>query len=132
MKYSNNRDLVRHVFKTLFSSELIELSVVERFFSKTYRQYADGHQLNYEEFYLHLKKLKNETKSLTIEFKAIAEQGSDVLTHHYVHLVKQDNSESLLEVLAHFQLQDGKITGCWESCQVISGSSSDHSFAYIQ
>jgi len=55
----------------------------------------------------------------------VAGQGDSVLTHHRVRVEKRDGARSLIKVLAHFTVRDGKICACDELTQLLEGEYDD-------
>lgn len=100
-------------------------TLIAKLFSADYRQQVDGKTLDYMQFVQHMALLKQLTRSMTLEMVAIAGQDDSVLTHHRVRVEKRDGSLSLVKVLAHFTVRDGKICACDELTQLLEGDRAD-------
>jgi limonene-1,2-epoxide hydrolase len=86
---------------------------------------VDGKALDYAQFMQHMALLKQLTRSMALEIIAVAGQGEAVLTHHQVRVEKRDGGRSLVKVLAHFTVRDGKICACDELTQLLEGEHGD-------
>ncbi|ROP60052.1 SnoaL-like protein [Enterobacter sp. BIGb0383] len=98
---------------------------IASWFDPDYQQQVDGHVLNYAQFLIHMATLKTLTRRMTIDVKAIADNGDTVLTHHQVNVTKQDGQTSRIEVLAHFQCREGRIVRCDELTRLLTGDPAD-------
>lgn len=94
-------------------------------FSADYRQQVDGKVLNYEQFERHMAWLKRQTRRMTLEVIAAAQQGEAVLTHHVVEVENRDDTRSRVRVLAHFTVREGRICACDELTELLTGASGD-------
>ncbi len=52
------KHIIQEVFTNILENPVFDLLLIEQYFSKDYIQLVDHTQLNYEEFILHIKKLK--------------------------------------------------------------------------
>ncbi|MFK3841790.1 nuclear transport factor 2 family protein [Serratia sp. NPDC087055] len=100
-------------------------ALIAEFFHADYHQQVDGKTLDYSQFVQHMALLKQLTRSMTLVFVAVAGQGDAVLTHHLVRVEKRDGGSSLVKVLAHFTVRDGKISACDELTQLLEGEHGD-------
>ncbi|MDT3251846.1 nuclear transport factor 2 family protein [Serratia sp. root2] len=100
-------------------------ALIAELFSEDYRQQVDGKVLDYAQFMQHMALLKQLTRSMALEIIAVAGQGETVLTHHQVRVEKRDGGRSLVKVLAHFTVRDGKICACDELTQLLEGEHGD-------
>ena len=100
-------------------------ALIAELFSEDYRQQVDGKVLDYAQFMQHMALLKQLTRSMALEIIAVAGQGEAVLTHHQVRVEKRDGGRSLVKVLAHFTVRDGKICACDELTQLLEGEHGD-------
>ncbi|CAI0865660.1 nuclear transport factor 2 family protein [Serratia ficaria] len=100
-------------------------ALIAEFFSADYRQRVDGHTLDYAQFVRHMALLKQQTRSMALEVIAAAAQGDAVLTHHRVRVEKRDGTRSLVRVLAHFTVRDGRIRACDELTELLEGAHGD-------
>ncbi|MDP1724618.1 MAG: nuclear transport factor 2 family protein [Alphaproteobacteria bacterium] len=88
-------------------------------------QIADEKTLNYTQGLEHVKTLKRDYKSIKIVFHEIIEEGNKVATRHTGHVIKGDDSEVEVDVMAIFEIKDGKIIGCRELTRLVKGSKAD-------
>ncbi|WP_346827163.1 nuclear transport factor 2 family protein [Serratia inhibens] len=100
-------------------------TLIAELFSEDYRQQVDGKALDYAQFMQHMALLKQLTRSMALDIIAVAGQGEAVLTHHQVRVEKRDGGRSLVKVLAHFTVRDGKICACDELTQLLEGEHGD-------
>ena len=121
----NKMMLVKQALTTVLGKDIGNLAIVKKYFSPDYIQIVDGKQIDFEEFYEHLKVLKAATKSITVTIKSIAEGDNCVHTQHIARAIKNDGSVSEFEVFACFQIEDGKIIRCEEMTRMIKGSNTD-------
>ena len=98
---------------------------IASWFAPDYQQQVDGQVLDYAQFLIHMATLKTHTRRMTIDVKAIADNGDRVLTHHQVSVTKPDGKTSLIEVLAHFQCREGRIVRCDELTRLLTGDPAD-------
>ncbi|WP_160139691.1 hypothetical protein [Chryseobacterium sp. c4a] len=116
MKY-----IIQKVFTNVLENPVFDLSLIERYFSKDYIQFVDHQQLNYNEFILHIKKLKEKVADQKIDLINYAENGNIIFTHHIAKSVLKDGSIILHKVLAEFTIQEGKIIKCDELTFLLEG-----------
>lgn len=100
-------------------------ALIAELFSEDYRQQVDGKALDYAQFMQHMALLKQLARSMALEIIAVAGQGEAVLTHHQVRVEKRDGGRSLVKVLAHFTVRNGKICACDELTQLLEGEHGD-------
>lgn len=117
--------IVLDALQQIVASPKHQPALIAEFFCADYQQKVDGKTLDYSQFVQHMALLKQLTRSMTLTFVAVAEQGNAVLTHHQVRVVKRDGSYSLVKVLAHFTVHDGKISACDELTQLLEGGHDD-------
>ena len=96
-----------------------------RYHSKDYIQHVDGKVLNYEEYVVHRKALQKTLKSVKVVFHDLIIKGDKVVTRHTAHAVKKDNKEIELQVIAIFEVKDGKIVSCHELTHLAKGERPD-------
>ncbi|CAI1708003.1 SnoaL-like domain [Serratia quinivorans] len=117
--------LVLEALQRVVASPQHQPLLIAEFFSEDYLQQVDGNTLDYAHFMQHMALLKQLTRSMTLEIVAVAGQGDCVLTHHQVRVEKRDGGRSLVKVLAHFTVRDGKICACDELTQLLEGERGD-------
>lgn len=118
------KHIIQQVFSSILENPVFDLSLIEKYFSKDYIQYVDHTQLNYEEFILHIKKLKEKVAEQKIEILNCAENGNIIFTHHTAKSLLKDGSIVRHKVLAQFTIQEGKIIQCDELTMLLEGA--DH------
>lgn len=115
------KHIIEQVFRDVLENPVFDLFFIEKYFSKDYIQCVDHHQLNYEEFILHIKKLKEKVAEQKIEILTYAENGNIIFTHHLANSVLKDGSTVLHKVLAEFTIEDNKIIRCDELTLLLEG-----------
>ncbi|MBP2619596.1 hypothetical protein [Chryseobacterium jejuense] len=115
------KQIIQQVFISILENPVFDLSLIEKYFSKDYIQFVDHTQLNYEEFILHIQKLKEKVAEQKIDFINYAENGNIIFTHHVAKSVLKNGSIVLHKVLAEFTIQKGKIIRCDELTLLLEG-----------
>lgn len=115
------KHIIQKVFTDVLENPVFNLSSIETYFSKDYTQFVDHHQLNYDEFVLHIKKLKEKVAEQNISLINYAENGNIIFTHHIAKSVLKDGSIVLHKVLAEFTIQENKIIKCDELTFMLEG-----------
>lgn len=110
----SNKDLVKSCFKALFEDPIYVPSVIDTYFSKDYIQCVDGKRFDYVMFNIHIQKVKELTKCISITFNHIVEEGSTVFTNHTVAVTMADGTISQVKVIATFIIRDNQIVFCDE------------------
>jgi ketosteroid isomerase-like protein len=93
--------------------------------SKDYVQKVNGETMDYQGFIDHMIALKKTVKSIRITFHEILEDGNKVVTRHTAQGVKNDNTMVEMDLIAIFEIKDGKIVSCHELTHMIKGSQKD-------
>jgi hypothetical protein len=117
----NYKDLIKEGFTSVVTSEKFNEVVVEKYFSKDYKQHVDGHELDYDGFSQHMKAQKAALKTVMIDFKTIIQEGEIIFTNHLVHIVTKEDRKASLQVIAEFHVKNGKINYCNELTRMLSG-----------
>ena len=115
------KHIIQQVFSTILENPVFDLSLIEKYFSKDYIQFVDHHQLNYEEFILHIKKLKEKVAEQKIDILNYAENGNIIFTHHIAKSILKDGSIVVHKVLAEFTIEENKIIQCDELTLLLEG-----------
>lgn len=115
------KHIIEQVFRDVLENPVFDLSCIEKYFSKDYVQWVDRHQLNYKEFILHIKKLKEKVAEQKIEILTYAENGNIIFTHHLAKSVLKDGNIVLHKVLAEFTIEENKIIKCDELTLLLEG-----------
>lgn len=115
------KHIIQQVFHDILENPVFDLSSIEKYFSKDYIQFVDHHQLNYDEFILHIKKLKDKVAEQKIDIINYAENGNIIFTHHMAKSVLKDGSIVVHKVLAEFTIQNDKIIQCDELTLLLEG-----------
>lgn len=116
------KHIIQQVFNSILENPVFDLSLIEKYFSKDYIQFVDHTQLNYEEFILHIQKLKEKVAEQKITILNYAENGNIIFTHHMAKSVFRDGSIVQHKVLAEFTIQDDKIIQCDELTLLLEGN----------
>ncbi|MBP1164443.1 MULTISPECIES: hypothetical protein [unclassified Chryseobacterium] len=119
------KHFIQQVFSEVLENPVFDELLIEKYFSKNYIQFVDRQQLNYEEFVLHIKKLKEKVAEQKIEFISHAENNNIIFTHHVVHSKLKDGSFVIHKVLAEFTIQNNKIIRCDELTVVLEGNQAE-------
>ena len=122
---NNNGQIIKGSFREIVENPIFDRGLVDKYFSADYEQHVDGKNLTFANFVKHMEAQKKATKSVTITFKTIAQQGDVVFTNHYATARKHDGSEANVHVIAEFKLKGGKICYCDELTHMLSGDEAD-------
>jgi ketosteroid isomerase-like protein len=117
--------VVMNCFKTLIENQNWTKADYDKYISKDYIQIADGKSLNYDQDLAHLETLRKDCKSIKIVFHDMVAQGNKVATRHTAHAVKKDGSLVEANVMAIFEVKDGKLIRCNELTQIVKGTKED-------
>ncbi|MEJ5048446.1 hypothetical protein WH221_01340 [Chryseobacterium culicis] len=119
------KHFIQQVFSEVLENPAFDELLIEKYFSKDYIQLVDRQQLNYQEFVLHIKKLKEKVAEQKIEFISHAENSNIIFTHHVVNSKLKDGSFVIHKVLAEFTIQNNKIIRCDELTVVLEGNQAE-------
>ncbi|WP_353145452.1 hypothetical protein [Chryseobacterium sp.] len=115
------KHFIQQVFSEVLENPVFDQTLIEKYFSKHYIQFVDHTQLNYDEFILHIRKLKEKITQQRIQIINYAEKNNIIFTHHIAKSVLKDGSIVVHKVLAEFTIQDGKIIQCNELTLLMEG-----------
>lgn len=121
----NNKQIIQDAFRDVIENTSAGEEMISQYFSKDYRQFVDGKQLNYDQFVAHMKAQKLAIKSVKVSFENMLSDGDKVSTVHIVDAVKKDGSIIKVKVIAMFQIDQGKIMLCDELTYFIKGNDVD-------
>ena len=119
------REVVLSSFRDVLENPDASASDVERWFSPDYQQSVDGKTMDYTQFIQHLEALDTAASSFKVDVQETVCEGNRVCTRHHVHVFKKDGSTSLAQVLAVFEVANGKIIRCDELTRLVDGDSED-------
>ncbi|MDP1724590.1 MAG: nuclear transport factor 2 family protein [Alphaproteobacteria bacterium] len=119
------KDIVKNCFRDIIQAEKWDKPTYDKYFSEDYVQIADGKTLNYTQSQEHVKTLKRDYKSIKIVFHEIVTENNKVATRHTGHVIKNDNSQIEVDVMAIFEIKDGKIIACRELTRLVKGNKAD-------
>lgn len=113
--------------------ENFNLGAVEKYFSTSYTQTTDGKTSDYSEFLNHLKALKAHIAKLEmLPFEEFICDGSKVVLRYTVTAQPKFGEVAKIQMLAIFELKDGKIVRCWELSHPLSAEESHKQLATLQ
>lgn len=115
------KHFIQQVFKEVLENPVFDESLIEKYFSKEYIQLVDHSQLNYDQFVLHIKKLKEKVAEQKLEIVSYAENGNIIFTNHIAKSTLKDGSEVVHKVLAEFTIHNYQIIRCDELTLLIEG-----------
>ncbi|WP_312992194.1 hypothetical protein [Chryseobacterium flavum] len=115
------KQFIRQVFTDILENPVFDHKLIEHYFSKDYVQSVDRIQLNYEEFILHIKKLKEKVIVQKIDIINYAERENTIFTNHMARSVLKDGSTVVHKVMAEFTIQENKIIKCDELTLLVEG-----------
>lgn len=116
------KHFIQQVFKEVLENPVFDELLIEKYFSKEYIQLVDQSQLNYDEFVLHIKKLKEKVSEQKLEIINHAENGNTIFTNHIVKSTLKDGSEVVHKVLAEFTIRNHQIIRCDELTLLLEGN----------
>ncbi|MGN7864374.1 hypothetical protein [Chryseobacterium sp. 22458] len=116
------KHIIEQVFSRILENPVLDETLIEKYFSRQYVQLVDHTRLNYDEFVLHIKKLKDKVSEQKIEIISYAENENSIFTKHIARSVLKDGSIVIHKVLAEFTVSDGKIIQCDELTLLLEGT----------
>lgn len=116
------KHFIQQVFKEVLENPVFDEVLIEKYFSKEYIQFVDRAQLNYDEFVLHIKKLKEKVSEQKLEIINHAENGNTIFTNHIAKSTLKDASEVVHKVLAEFTIRNHQIIRCDELTLLLEGN----------
>ncbi|UKB77850.1 hypothetical protein [Chryseobacterium sp. MEBOG07] len=116
------KHFIQQVFKEVLENPVFDELLIEKYFSKEYIQLVDHNQLNYEEFVLHIKKLKEKVAEQKMEIISHAENGNIIFTNHIAKSTLKNGNKVSHKVLAEFTILDHKIIRCDELTLLVEGN----------
>lgn len=116
------KHFIQQVFKEVLENPVFDEVLIEKYFSKEYIQLVDHSQLNYDEFVLHIKKLKEKVSEQKLEIINHAENGNTIFTNHIAKSTLKDGSEVVHKVLAEFTIRNHQIIRCDELTLLLEGN----------
>ena len=117
--------LVSHALVTVITCPVHDESELQPFFSPDYQQCVDGKVMNYRQFLKHIQTLKQHSRQMQLRIIACAAAQQGVFTRHQVAVTQSDGHVSEFEVMAHFELRDGRIYRCHELTRQTAGPQHD-------
>ena len=119
------KNLIQKVFSEILENPEFNQTLIEKYFAKNYIQYVDNSQLTYEEFVLHIKKLKEKVAEQKVKIINYAENGNVIYTKHIAQSTLNDGSIVIHKVLAEFTIHNDKITQCDELTILLQGNENE-------
>ena len=106
---------------------------VKQYFAPEYQQWADGEQLDYQDFVQHMQALSTRRKQGYVFENFIIDEtvteGNTFVSRHRMIGKTPDGQPFTVKVLALFKIHDGRFTHCWELSHTEGGSEADKSLA---
>ncbi|MBD2785047.1 nuclear transport factor 2 family protein [Xenorhabdus sp. DI] len=122
----SNSNLVINALKHMLESDDVNISTIEKFFSKDYFQIANGNEISFNDFVSHVNLLKKSLTNVHVTILSVAENDGNVHTHHLVKAnKKEDGSIIEFEVFSRFLVSENKIKCCYELTRKITGNADD-------
>ena len=84
------KEWFKKAFKAVIEDMDADESVIEQYFAEDYRQYVDGHELDYQGFIKHMKAQKAALQSVSVEFKHLIAEDDKIASIHFIHAIKKD------------------------------------------
>jgi len=122
---NNYKALVKEAFSKVLIDPVFNEEMIARYFDKSYRQFVDGKELNYEQFVAHVAIVKQRTTRLEFLYNTVIEEGNIVFTNHIVTATKPDGTVGSTHLIAEFHIENGKIVYCSELSRLLNGQEED-------
>lgn len=121
------KEVILALFRDVVQAPVLDMQAVERYVSPRYVQHVDGVTLDYAGFVAHMQKQKKAIAAMSVAFVALVQDpdGHVVFSHHVVEARKKDGGLVRVKVLAQFTVADGRLVGCDELTQLLSGAHED-------
>ncbi|WP_133128897.1 nuclear transport factor 2 family protein [Legionella nagasakiensis] len=114
MTIEENKLLLKQAFKAIFEHEVVDEKTIAAFFSKDYRQWVDGHELDYQDFIQHIQAQKKRVATVSIDFKSMIAENDKVATVHLIDAITREGAPVRGKVIAQFTIKNKKIVACEE------------------
>ncbi|MGX5683102.1 hypothetical protein ACWKWW_00965 [Chryseobacterium cucumeris] len=116
------KHFIRQLFNDVLENPVFDELLIEKYFSKEYIQIVDHSQLTYDEFVLHIRKLKEKVVEQKLDIISHAENGNIIFTHHIAKSTLKDGSKVVHKVLAEFTIRNHQIIQCNELTLLVEGN----------
>lgn len=117
----DNKIFITEGFRKIFGTAEFDEAFLRQMFDTSYIQHVDGKTMGLEEFIQHMKLLKERTQSIHVDFRSVITEGEIVFSNHVVEALMKDGSSSVIQVIAEFRINNGKVYYCDELTHLISG-----------
>ena len=77
-----------------------------RYFAKDFVMYMNGERYNFDDYIQFMLNIRKDTVSVQIMFKDMMAEANGVATIHTTHISKKDGSETYLNVLSFFRIEN--------------------------
>lgn len=117
--------IVEKALTSILSLQGAPNETVPSFMSESYIQITDGHAMDRRALTDHIQALQKQCCSIKIHFLRLESMGEAVFSRHRADVCRQDQTAVSFEVMALFQVSNGKILSCTETVKQISGCPAD-------
>jgi predicted SnoaL-like aldol condensation-catalyzing enzyme len=120
-----NKALIEQMFRDMFESDSFDQRIIDRYFSPTYVQHADGTTLNFSGFVDHVRELKRTVAKLEVTFEQMVAEGNKVMEIHRVEGQKRNGNRFAARLMSFWIIEEGRIVLCDECSRLEQGSPED-------
>ncbi|VEG90230.1 nuclear transport factor 2 family protein [Legionella spiritensis] len=110
----NHKNIIRKAFEVIFEKKHHDEETIGLYFSRNYRQWVDGHELDFQDFIAHIKAQGKRIERLSVTFKSMVAEGNRVATIHLIDALTKEGFPVKGKVMAQFTLEDNRIVACEE------------------
>ncbi len=110
----NYKERLKLIFKEVLGSPEFNTTKIAKHFDKAYKQWVDGHELDYVGFVNHMRAQKQRVESVEVTFHSMIEEGPKVATIHFIDAKTKDGYPVKGRVMAHFTFNEDKLVLCEE------------------
>nr|WP_307839902.1 nuclear transport factor 2 family protein [Bacillus cereus] len=114
-----NKEQAYTFLKQVYQDVILNLKLekISEYFSAEYIQVTDGTEVNIQGFHTHMETVKSivETLLLSPFYDFLFDEEKQTATLRYeIHVKKKNGNSGVIEIIAIFELRDGKIIRCNE------------------
>lgn len=109
VEQKDSKDVVLEFYDVLFNKEFFDYDKMEELLGENFEQYADGRVKTREHIMKHFEGHKKMKQTSDIEFKLMLSKNETVFAHYHITRYKPKGGSETWEVLAKFEVEDGKL-----------------------
>lgn len=109
VEQKDSKDIVLDFYGVLFNKEFFDYDKMEELLGENFEQHSDGRVKNREHIMKHFEGHKRMKQTSDIDFKLVLSKNEIVFAHYHITRYKPKGGAETWEVLAKFEVLDGKL-----------------------